>query len=89
MTTFRRIKIVATVETAPMLLGEDQIDRTLDELREALKDPGHPRHKELREWLGRVSGRTATFDAERFDLEATNQRLRRGAKEHRRSHEMT
>ncbi len=25
MTTFRRIKIVATVESAPMLLGEDQI----------------------------------------------------------------
>ncbi len=36
MTTFKRIKIVATVETGPMLLGEDQIGRTLDELRERL-----------------------------------------------------
>ncbi len=59
------------------------------ELLEALKDPGHPRHKELREWLGRVSGRMVTFDSDRFDLEATNQRLRRVAKEHRRRHEMT
>ncbi len=59
------------------------------ELLEALKDPGHPRHEELREWLGRVSGWTATFDPERFDLEATNERLRRVAKEHRGAHEKT
>jgi len=59
------------------------------ELLEALSGLDHPRHEELRKWLGRVSGRTATFDSERFDLEATNQRLRRVAKEHRRRREMT
>ena len=36
MTTFRRIKIQATVETAPMLLTEDQIAGALRELREGL-----------------------------------------------------
>lgn len=36
MTTFRRIKIHATVETAPMLLTEDQIDGALRELRDGL-----------------------------------------------------
>ena len=36
MTTFRRIKIQATVETAPMLLTEDQIDGALRQLREGL-----------------------------------------------------
>jgi hypothetical protein len=36
MTTFRRIKIQATVETAPMLLTEDQIDGALRELRDGL-----------------------------------------------------
>ena len=36
MTTFRRIKIQATVETAPMLLTEDQIDGALRRLREGL-----------------------------------------------------
>jgi hypothetical protein len=36
MTTFRRIKIQATVETAPMLLTEDQIDGALRKLRGGL-----------------------------------------------------
>jgi hypothetical protein len=36
MTTFRRIKIQATVETAPMLLTEDQIEGALRELRDGL-----------------------------------------------------
>lgn len=36
MTTFRRIKIQATVETAPMLLTEDQIDGALRTLRDGL-----------------------------------------------------
>jgi hypothetical protein len=36
MTTFRRIKIQATVETAPMLLTEDQIAGALRELHDGL-----------------------------------------------------
>jgi len=36
MTTFRRIKIQATVETAPMLLTEDQIEGALRKLRDGL-----------------------------------------------------
>jgi hypothetical protein len=36
MTTFRRIKIQATVESAPMLLTEDQIEGALRELRDGL-----------------------------------------------------
>lgn len=36
MTTFRRIKIQATVETAPMLLTDDQIDGALRKLRDGL-----------------------------------------------------
>jgi len=36
MTTFRRIKIQATVETAPMLLTEDQIAKALRELRDGM-----------------------------------------------------
>ena len=36
MTTFRRIKTQATVETAPMLLAEDQIEPALLELRDRL-----------------------------------------------------
>ena len=36
MTTFRRIKIRATVETAPTLLTEDQIASAVRELREGL-----------------------------------------------------
>jgi len=36
MTTFRRIKIQATVETAPMLLTEEQITVALRELRDRL-----------------------------------------------------
>ena len=36
MTTFRRIKIQATVETAPMLLTEDQIAGAVRDLRNGL-----------------------------------------------------
>jgi len=36
MTTFRRIKIQATVETAPTLLTEDQIAGAVRELRHGL-----------------------------------------------------
>jgi hypothetical protein len=36
MTTFRRIKIQATVETAPMLLTEDQIAGAVGDLRDGL-----------------------------------------------------
>jgi len=36
MTTFRRIKIQATVETAPMLLTDEQITVALRELRDRL-----------------------------------------------------
>jgi hypothetical protein len=36
MTTFRRIKIQAIVETAPTLLTEDQINGALRELRDGL-----------------------------------------------------
>jgi hypothetical protein len=36
MTTFRRIKIQATVETAPTLLTEDQISSAVCELRDGL-----------------------------------------------------
>ncbi len=39
------------------------------ELLEALADPGHPEHQEMREWHG------DDFDAEAFDLEAVNARL--------------
>jgi hypothetical protein len=59
------------------------------ELLDALRDPGHPRHEELLEWLKIINGPKAIFDPERFDLEATNTRLRRVAKEHRHSRKMT
>ncbi len=36
MTTFRRIKIRAIVETAPMLLTEDQITGAVRDLRDGL-----------------------------------------------------
>ena len=36
MTTFRRIKIQAIVETAPMLLTEDQIAGAVGDLRDGL-----------------------------------------------------
>jgi hypothetical protein len=36
MTTFRRIKIQATVESAPTLLTEDQIAGAVRDLRDAL-----------------------------------------------------
>ena len=35
-TTFRRIRIQATVETAPMLLTEEQLAAALQELRDRL-----------------------------------------------------
>jgi hypothetical protein len=40
MTTFRRIRIQATVETAPTLLTEDQIATALRELRDGLTQLG-------------------------------------------------
>lgn len=40
-------------------------------LLEAIKDPKHPEHADLVEWLGRP------FDPEAFDLDAINRRLRR------------
>jgi hypothetical protein len=40
MTTFRRIRIQATVETAPTLLTEDQISTALRELRDGLTQLG-------------------------------------------------
>lgn len=40
MTTFRRIKIRATVEAAPTLLTEDQVDGAVRELRDRLTQLG-------------------------------------------------
>jgi hypothetical protein len=40
MTTFRRIKIQATVEAAPTLLTEDQIDGAVRDLRDRLTQLG-------------------------------------------------
>jgi hypothetical protein len=40
------------------------------ELLEALADPKHPDHKELKRWLGKK------FDPEAFDLEKINKRLK-------------
>ena len=40
------------------------------ELLEALANPRHPRHRELRRWVGK------DWDAERFDREAVNRPLR-------------
>jgi hypothetical protein len=40
MTAFRRMKIQATVETAPMLLAEDRIEPALRELRDRLTPLG-------------------------------------------------
>ncbi|HVC36998.1 MAG TPA: plasmid pRiA4b ORF-3 family protein [Gammaproteobacteria bacterium] len=40
------------------------------ELLAALANPRHPRHRELRRWVGK------DWDAERFDLEAANRALR-------------
>jgi hypothetical protein len=42
-----------------------------ERLIEALSDPADPEHDEYREWAGE------DFDPERFDREATNERLRR------------
>lgn len=41
------------------------------ELEETLKDPSHPEHEEMMEWLD------GDFDPEAFDLEQVNQELRR------------
>ncbi len=41
------------------------------ELIEAIRDPKHERHEELREWLG------GPFDPEAFDIEQTNTLLRK------------
>jgi hypothetical protein len=40
------------------------------ELLEVLRDPNHPAHEEMSEWIG------GTFDPEKFDLTMTNQILR-------------
>jgi hypothetical protein len=40
MTTFRRIKIRATVEAAPTLLTEDQVDGAVRDLRDRLTQLG-------------------------------------------------
>ncbi len=40
-------------------------------LLEALRDPAHPEHKELKSWVGRK------FDSELFDLEKVNKALKR------------
>ena len=40
MTTFRRIKIQATVEAAPTLLTEDQVDGAVRDLRDRLSQLG-------------------------------------------------
>ncbi|MGH8293403.1 MAG: plasmid pRiA4b ORF-3 family protein [Gammaproteobacteria bacterium] len=40
------------------------------DLLDALANPRHPRHRELRRWAGK------SWDAERFDLEAVNRALR-------------
>ncbi|MDZ4681161.1 MAG: plasmid pRiA4b ORF-3 family protein [Saprospiraceae bacterium] len=39
-------------------------------LLEALKDPKHPEHKDMMEWMG------GAFDPEAFDLEGVNERMR-------------
>jgi hypothetical protein len=43
------------------------------DLKEALADPGHPEHRELRDWLGLQPG--AQFDPARFNLAQADQRL--------------
>ena len=40
-----------------------------EELLKALRDPEHPDHEEMLEWVG------GSFDAEAFDLQAVNQKL--------------
>jgi hypothetical protein len=42
-----------------------------ESLLEALQDPNHPEHEDMREWIGEE------FDSERFDVEAVNKALRR------------
>lgn len=41
-----------------------------EELREAIRDPKHPRHREMLEWLDRP------FDPAKFDLQDVNEGLR-------------
>ncbi len=40
-----------------------------ENVREAIRDPQHPDHKELSEWIG------GSFDPEAFDLDEVNQLL--------------
>jgi hypothetical protein len=42
-----------------------------DEMLDALKDPNHPEREHWLEWIG------DDFDAEAFDLDAVNRRLKR------------
>ena len=42
-----------------------------EEFRAAIRDPDHPEHAGMLEWVG------GSFDPEAFDLEAVNRRLRR------------
>jgi hypothetical protein len=42
-----------------------------DGLLETIKDPNHPEHEDMLEWLG------GDFDPEKFDVEAVNKALRR------------
>lgn len=42
---------------------------SVSEVRSALRDPGHPRHRELRDWAG------SQYDPERFDPWLANQNL--------------
>lgn len=44
------------------------------DLLEALADPKHEEHEELKEWIG------GSFDAEAFDVQQVNAALGRGAK---------
>ena len=43
-----------------------------EELLETLKDPNHPDHEEMKEWLG-----DEEFDPEAFDLDDINRELRK------------
>lgn len=63
-TTFRRIRIQATVETAPMLLTEEQVAAALQELRDRLTRLELALVGRLAHQLsgdGGVSGRPADF----------------------------
>jgi hypothetical protein len=43
-------------------------------LKETLADPKHPDYKEIKRWLG--LGKHDQWDADAFDIKATNERLR-------------